>query len=92
MTGVQTCALPIYSVSWEDELVLEENNWTLLRHWTISDLLSKNIAEKTQVIKLYTDASNERLQWLMNENGSRNLGIINPRLVIEYLDWEAPND
>jgi hypothetical protein len=81
-----------YSVSWEDELLFEENSWTLLRHWRISDLLSKNITEKTQVIKLYTDASDERLPWQMNEKSSRNLGIINPRLVIQYLDWEAPND
>lgn len=76
-----------YSVSWKDELVLEEHNWTLMRHWTISDLLTKNITEKTQVIKLYTDASNERLQWQMKENSGRDLGIIHPRLVIQYLDW-----
>ena len=81
-----------YSVSWEDELLFEENSWTLLRHWRISDLLSKNITAKTQVIKLYTDASDERLPWQMNEKSSRDLGIINPRLVIQYLDWEAPND
>ena len=83
-----TCA---FDVRWEDELILEDNNWIILRRWRVADLMADNVMEKTQVIKLYRDAikSYPTIEKDMTQDIET---VFRLKPVIQYLDWQAPND
>lgn len=84
------CSLEI---TWEDELMLSEGYWTVLRHWRIKDLVYENVMERTQRIQLFSESLPEDTgHSVKQQRAPERRDFLGERPVIQYLEWEAPKD
>ena len=80
-----------FEVKWEDELIMEEDNWTLMRHWYITDPVFRNEIQKTQIIKLYTSAVEMPISEQLYPSSQMYIGTVyQQKPAIQFRDWTVP--